>query len=114
MPRTKGLKRRWGEQRRFAAADRKGILLPVISAGNIPGTLAIYQDATIYISTLPAGQTLLPRAHAGHRAYLFVIGGALTVNGPPLGAGDQTRISDEPELTVNASEGAELILMDLP
>ena len=113
IPRTKGLKPRW-EQRRLAAADRRGTLLPVVSAGSIPGTLTIDQVAAIYVSALPVWQTVLHKSHAGRKAYLFVIGGALTVNGSPLSAGDQARIADEPELTLEATEDTGLILLDLP
>ncbi len=113
MPRTKGVKPRW-DQRRFTAAERRGILLPVVSAGNIPGTLAIDQDATISVSALPVGQAVVHTSRAGRKAYLFVIGGTLTVNGTPLRAGDQARIADEPELNVKATEDTELILLDLP
>jgi len=67
VPRTKGLKPRW-EQRRFTAADRRGTLLPVVSAGNIPGTLTMDQDATIYVSALPSGQAALHKSHAGRKA----------------------------------------------
>jgi hypothetical protein len=113
MPRAKGLKPRW-EQRRFTAVDRTGVLLPVVSGGDIRGTLAIDQDATIYASALPAGRSVIHKSRAGRKAYLFVIGGALTVNGSPLGVGDQARIADEGELSLQATEDAELILLDLP
>lgn len=113
LPRTKGLTPRWA-QRRFTAADRRGILLPVVSGGDIPGTLAIDQAATIYVSALPAGQTVCHQSQAGRRAYLFVIGGGLRVNGIPLRPGDQARIREEPDLRLTATEDAELILLDLP
>jgi hypothetical protein len=113
IPRTKGLKPRW-EQRRFTAEARGGILLPVVSAGNIPGTLAIDQDATIYASALLAGQSVIHKSRTGRKAYLFVIAGALTVNETPLRPGDQARIADEPELSLKATEDAELMLLDLP
>jgi redox-sensitive bicupin YhaK (pirin superfamily) len=112
-PRTKRLKPRW-EQRRFATADRRGILLPIVSAGNVSETLSIDQDATIYVSALPAGEIVHHKSRAGRKAYVFVIGGALTLNGRPLRPGDQARIADEPELTLMATEDAELILLDLP
>jgi quercetin 2,3-dioxygenase len=107
------LKPRW-EQRRFREADRAGVLLPVVSAGDIPGTLAVDQDATIYVSALPAGRSVTHKSRPGPKAYLFVIGGALTVNGSPLAVGDQARIADEGELRLRGTEDAELILLDLP
>ena len=113
VPRTKGLTPRW-EQRQFTSADRSGTLLPVVSPGDVPGTLAIDQDATIYVSALRAGQAVVHRSRAARKAYLFVIGGVLTVNGIQLAAGDQARIADEPELALQAEEDAELILLDLP
>lgn len=112
-PRTKGLKPRW-EQRQFTSADRSGILLPVVSPGEIPGTLAIDQDATIYVSALQGGQTVVHTSRAGRKAYLFVIGGGLIANGIRLTAGDQARIADESELALQAEGDAELILLDLP
>lgn len=113
LPRTKGLTPRW-EQRQFTSADRSGTLLPVVSPGDIPGTLAIDQDATICVSTLHAGQAVVHRSRAARKAYLFVIGGVLTVNGIRLAAGDQGRIANEAELTLKAAEDAELIFLDLP
>ncbi len=113
MPRTKGLKPRW-EQRRFRPENRRGILLSVVSAGDIPETLSIDQDATIYVSALRAGQTVTHKSRVGRKAYLFVIEGRLTVNGDALKAGDQARIAGEQELTLQAKEDAALILLDLP
>jgi redox-sensitive bicupin YhaK (pirin superfamily) len=112
-PRTKGLKPRW-EQHQFRPEDRSGRLLPVVSAGDIPGTLAIDQEAAIYVSALQAGQVVLHKSRAARKAYLFVITGSLTANGTPLKAGDQARMADDPELTLQAVEDAELILLDLP
>jgi hypothetical protein len=113
MPRTKGLKPRW-EQRQFTAEEGRGILLPVVSSGEIPRTLTIDQDAAIYVSALAGGQSVVHKSRAGRKAYLFVIQGGLAVNGHPLKAGDQARVADEPELTLQAAQEAELILLDLP
>ncbi|HYA45071.1 MAG TPA: pirin family protein [Acidimicrobiales bacterium] len=113
MPRTRRLKPRW-DQRRFAPEERSGKLLPVVSSGDLPGTLAIDQDATISVSALRAGQEAIHRSGARRKAYLFVIAGRLRVNGTELARGDQARIADEPELRLAATEDAELILLDLP
>lgn len=109
MPRHQGLPPRW-EQREFA--DRDGKLLPVVSNGDIPGTLSIDQDATIYLSRLAAGKQL---THANKaKAYLFVMEGELDVNGHSLKKGDQARIDGETALNLQAKADAHFVLLDLP
>ena len=113
LPRSKGLKPRW-EQRRFSRDERSGKLLPVVSAGDLAGTLTIDQNAQIYVSALQAGQEVVHKSQAGRKVYLFVIAGSLTANGAPLAAGDQARIADEPELKIQTTQDSELMLLDLP
>lgn len=113
LPRTKGRPPRW-EQRQFAADERGGRLLPVVSSGSLPGSLAIGQDATIYVSALQAGQAVTHTSRPNRKAYLFVIRGDVTLNGIALATGDQARIADEAQLTLTATTPAELMLLDLP
>ena len=113
MPRRHGVKPRW-EQRQFTPADRSGKLLPVVSAGDLPGTLAIDQDAAVYVSALRPRQEAVHKSRDDRRAYLFVIAGRLRLNGQEISKGDQARIAGEPELKLEAVENTELILLDLP
>ncbi len=113
MPRTRGSTPRW-EQKQFTPDQRRGKLLAVVSAGEIPGTLSIDQDAVIYVSSLKRGQSVTHAIGRGRRAYLFVIAGELSVNGTTHLAGDQARITDTETLELEASKDAELILLDLP
>ncbi len=113
IPRTQGLPPRW-EQRQFTLEDRSAKLLPVVSGGDIPETLTIDQDAAIYVSALRAGQAVSHTSRADRWAYLFVIGGSLTLNGSLLAAGDQARIANEPVLALKAEQDTEVILLDLP
>jgi redox-sensitive bicupin YhaK (pirin superfamily) len=124
IPRHKGLPPRW-EQRQFSEARRSGRLLPVVSptegdaaAGGAGETLKIDQDAMIYVSSLRAGQTVDHTSPApARKAYLFVIDGAVTLNGDvELTKGDQARVElrDDPTLTLRADRDADLILLDLP
>ncbi len=113
LPGTKGLEPRW-EQRRFSRGDRNGKLLPVVSGGAIPETLTIDQDTIIYVSALRAGHEVTHKSRSDRRAYLFVIAGSMMLNETLLARGHQARISHEPELTLRATEDAELILLDLP
>ncbi len=113
LPRTKSLKPRWA-QRQFSLAERSGKLLPVVSSGQIDGTLKIDQDAAIYVSALEADAGLAHESRPGRKGYLFVIAGHVDVNGVSLAPGDQARIADEPQLKLKAAENAELIFLDLP
>jgi quercetin 2,3-dioxygenase len=117
LPRHKGNTPRW-EQKQFDAKDRVGKLLPVVSGGEIPGTLEIYQEASIYLSTLRPGDRVEHNLTQRRKAYLFVVSGKLELNGKSLSAGDQARVDQETRLNIEAPTGAagnaELILLDLP
>jgi quercetin 2,3-dioxygenase len=113
LPRTKRLNPRW-EQKGFSLDERTGKLLPVVSAGDLAGTLTIDQDAKIYVSALKGGQEVIHRSQRGRKAYLFVTEGGAEVNGSALAPGDQAKIADEPELKIQTQQGAELMLLDLP
>jgi len=113
-PRTRGAKPRW-EQKPFKREQRMNQWFPAVSSGNVPGTVAIDQDATIYVSSLQGGKTLTHEpAGTNRHAYLFVINGKVTLNGKALSGGDQARIVSEPVLNVSADQDSELILIDLP
>jgi redox-sensitive bicupin YhaK (pirin superfamily) len=112
MPKHQNNQPRW-EQRKFSPEQRAGKLLPVVSGGDVAETLTIDQDAAVYVSAIKAGQQV-SHENRGTHAYLFVIDGSLTVNGKPLGKGDQARIAGEKKVDIRAEGNAELILLDLP
>lgn len=121
LPAVKGLEPSW-EQRRFGKEERgpsatlgtSGRLLKVASGEPQDGTLKIHQDAEVFISSLAAGQSVAHELKEGRRAYLFVIDGGVTLNGQPLEAGDQARVTEEKKLELKAAKPTELILVDLP
>ena len=113
FPRHNGLEPRW-EQRVFTAQERDGQLLPAVSGGDLPGTLTIDQDAGVYLSRLAGGKNAVHQSRPGRKAYLFVISGAVKVNGQKLAAGDQARIADEKQIAIESVKDSELIALDLP
>jgi len=113
LPRQHGSKPRW-EQMQFTPSDRNGRLLPVVSAGQIQRTLAIDQDAQIYVSSLGSAASVHHKLASGRKGYLFVMAGEVEVNGTALAAGDQARIADEPNLDIVAKKSADFMLLDLP
>ena len=127
MPAVQHLKPSW-EQKSFSLADRSGKLLPIaVPAGSngLPransarGAVQIHQDAKIYTSLLAPGQSTSHQLAQGRRAYIFVIGGNLKLNGETLGPGDQARVTSERELELAApsekgAAAADFLLLDLP
>jgi quercetin 2,3-dioxygenase len=115
------------EQKSFSLADRSGKLLPIAVPASKNGngnsaaaqnTVQIHQNATIYTSLLAPGESTTHKLGAGRRAYIFVIGGNLKLNGETLAAGDQARVTSERELQFSATTGsgaaADFLLLDLP
>jgi len=119
------------EQQRFSLTARTGKMLPIAvpapsarsqqKAGNgksESSVVHIHQDASIFTSLLRPGDSVAHRFAPGRRAYLFLISGELSVNGRPLRAGDQARISGETSLQLARPAGgktsADFLLLDLP
>lgn len=117
FPRTNNLTPRW-ERRVFSKAQRAGRLLPVVSGGEIPGTLTIDQDAAIYLSRPATGQKITHESRPGRKGYLFVIDGAVTCGttsaNAELAAGDQAHLDDERRIELHAQKTTEFIFLDLP
>ena len=112
------------DQKSFSLAGRSGKLLPIaVPAGNNgsdrSSAVQIHQDATIYTSLLAPEQSATLKLGEGRRAYIFVIGGNLKLNGETLNSGDQARVTNERELHLaggpdSGSTGADFLLLDLP
>jgi redox-sensitive bicupin YhaK (pirin superfamily) len=64
-------------------------------------------------ATLKAGQTLVQKLAEGRAAYLVPAKGAVMVNGHALAARDGAGIVDEAEMTITATEDAELVLVEV-
>ena len=113
FPRTEGTKPRW-EQHQFTPAERQGKLLPIVSSGNVGGTLKIDQDAQIYVAALAAGSEVKHQTQPERRPYFFAIDGEVAVNGVKLSKGDQARMAGESAVTIKAAKDSEIILLDVP
>ncbi|OHC66857.1 MAG: quercetin 2,3-dioxygenase [Rhodocyclales bacterium GWA2_65_20] len=102
------------EQKAFPDAAKRGRLLPIATPDGRDGSLAIHQRASIYATLLAPGQAVTHALAPGRRAYVHVAGGAATLNGLALAAGDGAKIKDESALTLAATDDAEVLLFDLP
>jgi redox-sensitive bicupin YhaK (pirin superfamily) len=118
QPAVRGLKPSW-EQKSFSSDARRGILLPVASGErglyeSQNGAVHIQQDATFYLSSLPAHKKVEHELKHGRRAYAFLIDGQLAFNGNALAQGDIAKVSGGNVLTFEAQKPSELLLIDLP
>ncbi|HEX4951706.1 MAG TPA: pirin family protein [Blastocatellia bacterium] len=102
------------EQKQFTAEERTGKLLPIASGQDYPGAVKVHQDVTFYVSRLQASDTVAHSFTGTRRVFLYVIEGAVKINGEPFNAGDQARLVNEPSLALEATTDSEIILIDLP
>ncbi|MEZ6022798.1 MAG: pirin family protein [Hyphomonadaceae bacterium] len=116
MPKARGGDPYWGAAK-FPKADRAGALVTLASGfedDQQAGALPIRQDARVLAATLGKGQSVAYALDAGRHAYLALAKGNATINGVELGPRDGAAIRDEDQLRIEASEDAELVLVDSP
>lgn len=109
IPRERGLPPSV-EQKIFTEEDRTGRLLRIISGENQESVL-VHQDASVYVSALPAGGSVTHALEPGSGAYLYLISGSVQLRDERLGTGDAARIEEEPEIELRADEDSELIMV---
>jgi len=100
------------EQKVFTEEDRRGRLRRVIS-GDDGEAVLVHQDASVFVSHLEPGTKVDHRFAPGHGGYLYVIDGSIRLNDEKLGTGDAAKIAGEPNITLDANETTELILVDV-
>ncbi len=101
------------EQKAFAEEERLGRFRIVASPDGADGSLQIQQDARVFLSTLPAGQSVTHELSAGRHAWLQVLRGRVSLNGTLLDTSDGAAVSEEHLLTVQADQPAEVMLFDM-
>lgn len=101
------------EQQSFPLDKSKGKWSLIASKDGRGGSVTVHQDVELYLAAISKGQQLSYRLKPGRQAWLQVTGGAATLNGMLLGAGDGAAVSQENILEVRAVEVAELFLFDL-
>jgi len=102
------------EQRSIPATEKRGRLRLIASADGRDGSVTIHQDAAVYAAVLDRTDALTHALSPARRAYVHVARGRVRVNGRELQAGDAAKIADEPAVTLDAAEEAEVLLFDLP
>lgn len=95
------------EQRTYSEADKRNRLRLIASRDGRDGSVTVHQDADVFASLLEAGAGLVHPLRPGRRAWIQVARGAVGIDGVRLTAGDGAGIEDQPEIVLEADEGAQ-------
>lgn len=100
------------EQKVFTKEDRTDRLLRVIS-GEAGDSVLVHQDASVFVSALTRGRSVIHSFAPDGGAYLYVISGELRLGDAELGTGDAAKIEAEPRIELEAGEDAELLMVEV-
>ena len=101
------------EQKRFSAAERRGVLCVVASPDARRGSLRIHQDALMYSAMLDPGQHVVHELAQGRGAWLHLVQGEVTLGDFVLTTGDGAGVTAERAVSLTAREDTEILLLDL-
>ena len=111
QPDTTGVKPGYAEKSLASAASGQWHLMT--SKTGREDSIAIHQDADLWLARLLPGQTVNHQLAADRQAWLHVAEGAVTVNGTPLVSGDAAAWTGGERLEVQASQNSQILLFDL-
>ena len=111
MPEAKGVKPRYEEKSMKDAAT--GVLHLITSKAGRDGSMAIHQDADLWLAKLDPAQSVTHPLALGRHAWIHVAEGEVTLNGEVLSGGDAAAVSDESALTLAGKKSAQILIFDL-
>lgn len=111
QPDAKGVKPRYAEKSLKDAAPRT--LNLVTSKTGRDGSIAIHQDADLWLARLDARNRVTHKLAPGRHAWVHVAEGEVSLNGKKLNGGDAAAVNEECTLELNAMKSAQVLLFDL-
>jgi len=111
QPDVKGAAPRYAE-RSFKGAPA-GKLHLVTSKTGRQDSIAIHQDADLWLAKLEAGGSVTHQLVSGRHAWVHVAEGELSLNGKTLQGGDAAALTEPGTLELNAAKPARVLLFDL-
>src|SRR5213078_1371701 len=111
QPDRKGVTPRYAEKSLKDA--RAGTLHLVTSKTGREGSIAIHQDADLWLAKLEAGNRVAHTLAPGRHAWVHVAEGEVSLNGKTLSGGDAAAISEESGLELSATKTSQVLLFDL-
>jgi len=111
QPDSVGVTPRYAERSLKDAAEGK--LHLVTSKTGRDGSIAIHQDADLWLAKLSDGNRVTHKLAPGRHAWVHVAEGEVSLNGKTLGGGDAAAVSEESALELSAAKPAQVLVFDL-
>lgn len=111
LPDAQGGSPSWG-QRAFPKSDRAGQWVTLASGQREGDALPLRADARVLGATVTAGKRLTLEVDPERHIYLVPATGAIRINGVAAQARDGIAMIGETQLEIEATEDAELVLVD--
>ena len=111
QPDRKGVAPRYAEK--SLAEAPAGTLQLVTSKTGREGSIAIHQDADLWLGKLSAGDHVAHKLATGRHAWIHLAEGEVALNGKKLSVGDAAAISEETSLELSATKPSQILLFDL-
>ena len=112
QPDRKGVTPRYAERSLKDAAA--GTLHLVTSKTGRDGSIAIHQDADLWLAKLAAGNRVTHKLAPGRHAWIHVAEGQVSFNGETLRGGDAVAVSEETALELSATLPAQVVSITRP
>jgi quercetin 2,3-dioxygenase len=101
------------EQKTIPEAAKRGQLALVAAPEAGEYTVTIHADARMYAGLFNGSEAASMVLDPARKAYVFLVRGALQVNGQPLNAGDAALLQSESLLALAQGQDAEVLVFDL-
>src|SRR5205085_4700072 len=108
QPDQKGVAPRYAEKSLKEAAAGK--LHLVTSKAGRDGSIAIHQDADLWLGKLESGNEVTHKLAKGRHAWIHVAEGEVSLNGKKLIGGDAVAVSEETALQLSANKPSQVLL----
>ncbi len=111
IPDQKGVTPRYAEKSLEDAPA--GTLRLVTSKTGRDGSIAIHQDADLWVGKLDGGNRVSHKLAPGRHAWVHVAEGEVSLNGKSLAGGDAAAISEDGSIELSAEKTAKVLVFDL-
>lgn len=111
MPDEKGVEPRYAEKSMKDAGTGQFHL--ITSKTGRDNSIAIHQDADLWLARLESNQQVSHTLGAGRHAYLHVAEGEVTLNGQTLQGGDAVAVDENTTLALTGTKPSQVLLFDL-